>query len=132
MKINITPNTDQIRFYAQSALNVWGALPEQLAKENVIADMTALLNYLDACENGSGRVVLGVSKIERGIRLKVSWADPQIVDLTDRYADDRDAPARPVDHEVPALSDVQDVRSHGDGRPADLELNLAPLTQSGT
>jgi hypothetical protein len=56
MKISITPNPDQIRFYARSALHAWDLLPER-ARENVTADMTALLAYLDACENASGVVV---------------------------------------------------------------------------
>lgn len=106
MKISITPNPDQIRFFARGALQVWDVLPADLAWENVIANMKSLLRYLDACENGSGMVVLGISKLERGIRLKVSWADQEVVDLTDEYADDRDVAAGTGDHHAPALSDA--------------------------
>lgn len=131
MKIDIRPNLDQIRYYAESALNVWGVLPEDMARENVIADMRALLAYLDACENGSGRVVLGVAKIERGIRLKVSWADLKVLDLTDTYADERDASVCSSEHQPPILRDVENVRSHVGGRTADLEVNLKTLADGG-
>jgi hypothetical protein len=97
-KINIAPNSDQIRWFAQSAIHAWDLFPER-ARENVIADMTALLAYLDACDNGSGRVVLGIAKIERGIRLKISWGDLESVDLTDSYAEDRYASERSGDHQ---------------------------------
>ncbi len=90
MKINIAPNLDQIKFYAKSALHVWDVLPPDIARENVIADMKALLRYLDACDSGNGVVVVGIGQIERGIRLEVSRRDGQIVDLTDRYAGDWD------------------------------------------
>ena len=130
MKIDITPNIDQIRFFAKSALHAWDLLPDR-ARENVTADMTALLSYLDACENGSGRVVLGIAKIEDGIRLKVSWTDPQIFDLTDGYADDRNASHCAGDHQVAILGDIEDVRPERDGITANTELDLASLPDRG-
>jgi hypothetical protein len=126
MKISINPNPDQIRFYARSALHAWDLLPEK-ARENVAADMTALLAYLDACENASGVVVVGAHKIERGIRLEVSWRNRQIVDLTDRYADDRDVAHGAGDHQEAIFGDVKDVRPNRHGSAAECEVNLTPL-----
>ena len=37
-----------------------------------MADLTALLKYLDACDAGNGVVIVGIRKIERGVRLEVS------------------------------------------------------------
>lgn len=126
MKIDIRPNLDQIRWFAKAALHAWDVTPER-ARESVAADMTALLAYLDACDNSSGRVVLGVAKIERGIRLKINWTDQQAVDLTDQYADDRDTPECSGDRQRTVLGDIQDVRAHIDERAVDRELDLATL-----
>lgn len=132
MKIDIRPNTEQIRTYARSALDVWDVLPPDLARENAIASMKALLRYLDACDNGGGRVVLGIRKIERGIRLEISGRDGQIVDLKDRYADDYAVSHHPGDGQVAVLSDVEDMGPQGNGCAADLELDLTPLAHGGS
>jgi hypothetical protein len=127
MKINIAPNIDQIRFFAKSALHAWDVLPPDVARENIIADMTALLRYLDACDSGDGVVVVGISKIERGLRLEVSRRDHKVFDLTDRYAGDSDIADHPGELQGAAPVDVQDMRSHGDSIAADPEVDLATL-----
>lgn len=85
MKISITPNSDQIRAYAKSAMHAWDFNDARAAREQVIADMVALLSYLDACDNGKDLVIAGIRKIERGVRLEIAWAQHEILDLKDRY-----------------------------------------------
>jgi hypothetical protein len=131
MKINIVPNTDQIRHYAKSALKVWDVLPPDLARQNVIADMEGLLAYLDACDRGDGVVIAGIRKIERGVRLEVSRTHNQIFDLTDRYIGQDVIPNDAADVQRPVSGDIHDVRAHGDGRAAELEVDLKPFGERG-
>jgi hypothetical protein len=94
--------------------------------------MTALLRYLDACDSGDGVVVAGIGKIERGVRLEVSRRHKKVFDLTDRYMESAgDISDHSDEGEVAILGGVQDMRSHSDGRTAELEVDLAPLAQRG-
>jgi hypothetical protein len=87
MKININTNPDQIRHYARSALLAFEFHTPVEAQKQVVADMNALLRYLDACDHGNGVVIVGIAEIERGVRLEISRRKNQIVDLTDGYAE---------------------------------------------
>jgi hypothetical protein len=131
MKINIAPNTNQIRHYAESALRVWDVLPPDLARENVIAHMEALLHYLDVCDAGNGVIVAGIRKIERGVRLEVSHTRNQIFDLTDCYMGENTTPDHAANAERPILGDIEDMRSHGDGNPGKPEIDLKSLSERG-
>jgi hypothetical protein len=129
MKINITPNPDQIRFYARSAMHAWDFQGLEAGRAQVIADMAALLRYLDACDGGDGVVVVGIAKIERGVRLEVSRRHNQIVDLTDEYAGARNIADHSGDLQIPVRGDIENVRPHGDGGTSDPEVNLAALPE---
>lgn len=130
MKINVTPNTDQIRFYANSALLACKHLPPEAACEHVIGDMMALLGYLDAFSAGDGVVVVGVGKIECGIRLEVSRRDDQVFDLTDKYAESaRNASDLSRKTQIPTFGAVEHVRAHGDGCSAELEVDFEPHSE---
>jgi hypothetical protein len=85
MKINITPNLEQIRAIALSAQNAWRFQSLEDGRNQVIADMKQLVAYLDALDNGIGVVVAGVSWIEKGIRIERSTRESDIFDLSDRY-----------------------------------------------
>jgi hypothetical protein len=131
MKINITPNTDQIRFYAKSALNVWDVLPPDLARENVISSMTALLRYLDACDNGNGVVVVGIGKVERGVRLEVSRRYEKVFDLTDRYFGEAQIAHETGDLQRPVAGDVEDMRLHSVAHAESVKVDLQPSGEGG-
>jgi hypothetical protein len=49
MKIDICPNLDRIRFFARSALYAWDYQDLESGRDQVIADMEALLKYLVRC-----------------------------------------------------------------------------------
>jgi hypothetical protein len=87
MKIDIRPNLDQMRFYANSAKHAFDYQSPENARASVIADMAALLRYLDICDRGAGVVVAGISQIDDGIRLERSRRYRQSLDLTHGYAE---------------------------------------------
>jgi hypothetical protein len=72
MKIDICPNLDQIRFFARSALHAWDYQDLESGRDQVIADMEALLKYLGAFDDSEGVVVASVSRIKAGIRVERS------------------------------------------------------------
>jgi hypothetical protein len=129
MKINVTPNIDQIRNYAKSALNVWGVLPDDLAKTNVISAMKSLLRYLDAFDKGDGIVVVGITGIERGIRLEVSRGDRQVFDLTDRYFGEGQISHVASYLQETACGNVEGMRPHSVVGAESTEVDLAVLPE---
>jgi hypothetical protein len=85
MKIDLRPNLDQIRFIATSALHAWDYQSLQDGREQVIADMRALLDYLSAFDNAEGVAVAAVFRIEAGVRIERSTREGDIFDLAHRY-----------------------------------------------
>jgi|SRR5277367_6552227 len=85
MKINISPNLDQIRFIAKSALHAWDYQDLEAGRDQVIADMEELLAYLDALNYGEGVVVASIAPVKAGVRLECSTREGDFFDLTDRY-----------------------------------------------
>lgn len=132
MKINVTPNTDQIRFYANSALRACEKLSNDLALDNVVSDMRGLLQYLDACDSGDGVVIVGMRKIESGVRIEVSRRNQQVFDLTDRYSGDGNIADGSGNFQHAVGIDIENVRPHGDWGAAEVEIDLAPLHDGQT
>jgi hypothetical protein len=87
VKINIVPNLDQIRWYVYSAIHAFDFQSIEDGRDAAIADMTALLAYLNACDNGVGVVVKRVIPIEEGIRLERSNQENDILDLGHSYTE---------------------------------------------
>jgi hypothetical protein len=85
MKINLAPNLDQIRFYAKSALHAWDYQDLESGRAQVVADMQALLSYLDTLNDGEGVAVASVSRIKAGVRIERSTREGDFFDLVDRY-----------------------------------------------
>lgn len=81
MKINISPNLDQIRFFARSALHAFDFQSPENARATVIADMEALLEYLADLDDAVGVAVAAISKIKGGIALESFDGDKKIFDL---------------------------------------------------
>lgn len=72
MIAKITPSADQVRWYAQSALNGFKTLSAEDAIENATADLQAMLAYLSALDAADDAVlVLGIEAIKSGVRLEV-------------------------------------------------------------
>lgn len=61
MIARLTISADQIRWWAQSGLNGFDTLSHDLAVENAKADLTAILAYLDALDEGAV-VTIDISK----------------------------------------------------------------------
>ena len=85
MKINIAPNLDQIRFIAESALHAWDHQSLEDGRDQVIADMMGLLEYLSAFDNAKGVAVAAVFRVEAGIRIERSTCKGDFFDLAHRY-----------------------------------------------
>lgn len=85
MKINITPNLDQIRFIAKSAMHAWDHQSLEDGRDQVVADMQELLAYLGAFDDSEGVVVASVARIKAGVRIERSTSDGDFFDLTDRF-----------------------------------------------
>jgi hypothetical protein len=85
MKINISPNLDQIHFIANAAIHAWDYQGLEAGRAQVIADMKALLAYLDALNDGEGVVVASVSPIKAGVRIERSTGEGDFFDLANRY-----------------------------------------------
>ncbi len=67
---------DQVRWYAQSALNGFETLESEDAIENAKADLRSLLAYLCALDRADNPVlVFDVAAIEPGIGLEVRVRD---------------------------------------------------------
>ena len=132
MKIDIRPNLDQIRFYANSALVALRYNSDEEARKFVQADMEALLRYLDALDAGNGVVVVGIAKLECGVRLEVSRTHDKVFDLIDRYpesaGDITNASGQP---QTTVLDRVEDVRAHGNGIAAEPEIDLKAFVERG-
>lgn len=65
MIVKLAAHPDQIRYWAQSALNAFKTLDPETAAAVAAADLEALLQYLDRTDNAVS--VLGVVAIESGI-----------------------------------------------------------------
>jgi len=85
MKIDIRPNLDQIRAIAKSAMHAWDFQDLEAGRDQVIADMQALLEYLSAFDHAEGVVVASVYGIEPGIRIERSTRPGDFFDLAHRY-----------------------------------------------
>jgi hypothetical protein len=134
MKIDIRPNLDQIRFFAKSAMHAWDYQDLATGRAQAIADMEALLRYLDAINDGEGVVVAGVELIKAGVRVVRSTRKGNVFDLTDRYmaenvvcdvdeGDCRNASAGITEHRMGAngllrIEDGDDNLGSGVDRPA--------------
>lgn len=97
MKINITPNLDQIAFFARSALHAFDFQSPENARATVVAEMTALLDYLAKLDDGVGVVVTRIGKIEGGIRLESSSGNRECLDLVHGHVNRNPAPHYPGD-----------------------------------
>ena len=131
MKIDITPNIDQIRFYATSALHAFDSVDLESGRHFVIADMRALLAYLDACDNGVGLAVFGIAKVEDGVRLEVSRCRGDVFEIGHVYATERTVAGEPCQSENSAGPLIERVgRKEGDHAPT-AETDLSPVADSG-
>jgi hypothetical protein len=128
MKINIAPNLDQIRFFAKSAMHAWDFQDLETGRKQAIADMKALLRYLDAFDDGMGLVVTGISKIEGGIRLERSRRYGQILDLSHGYVDPNAISHHSGDGQGAFVGIVEDMGPERNGSTAETELDFAPLS----
>jgi hypothetical protein len=66
MIVKLAPHPDQIRYWAQSALNAFTTLDMETAVEIAKAELEAILAYLDRTDNAE--TVLGIVPVETGIR----------------------------------------------------------------
>ncbi len=76
MIVKLAAHPDQIRYWAQSALNAFNTLDPETAAEVASADLRALLSYLDRTENAV--TVLGIAPVEAGIGDELPVGNPQI------------------------------------------------------
>jgi len=60
----LIPDTSQLRFYAQSALNGFDTLDPEDAAENAKADLRSLLAYIGALDGADAVPILGIAQIE--------------------------------------------------------------------
>jgi hypothetical protein len=109
MKIDIRPNLDQIRFIAESALHAWDFQDLEAGRAQVIEDMTALLEYLAAFDNGAGVVVAGALSIKDGIRLERSTRDGDLLDLVHRYVRENTVVVDPSERERARSAVIENV-----------------------
>ena len=115
MQINIVPNLDQIRYFAQSAKHAFDFQSIEAGRDAVIADMTALLAYLDILDNSQGIVVKRIIPIKGGIRLERSSRENDILDLGHGYSDDAsDGFAHPGNRDCACPGQIKSVRPKND------------------
>ena len=125
MKINITPNLDQIRFIAESSLHAWDHQSLETGRDQVIADMAGLLEYLRAFDDSAGVVVVGVAAIEGGIRLERSTRDNDILDLVHGYiCENTSIGCDAAERQRAVARIIEDVRAEADRNAEKLEFNL--------
>ncbi|CFX06908.1 conserved protein of unknown function [Candidatus Filomicrobium marinum] len=65
MLVKLSPHPEQIRYYAQGALNAFKTLDADTAIEIAIAELKSLLSYLDRADDTE--TVLGVRAVESGV-----------------------------------------------------------------
>lgn len=70
MIARLVPDTSQIRFWAQSALNGFETLEPDDALENARADLHALLDYINGLEGAEAIPVAGLIDVELRIALE--------------------------------------------------------------
>jgi len=130
MKIDVRPNLDQIRFFAEAALHAWDFQDLETGRAQVIADMTALLDYLTKLDDGDGVAVARIIKIESGLRLEEIPGSGQILDLRDRYMEREASIAETSDGEAVSDGLVNDIRTNRDREPSHREFDLgAPFNR---
>ena len=78
----IPPHPEQVRYYAQSALNGFDTLDHNQAVQNAKDELTGLLAYLGRFADYSVPI-FGKSQIEPYIRFEGQISNPQIDDLAD-------------------------------------------------
>ena len=76
MLVKLSPHPDQIRYYAQSALNAFGTLDTETAAEIAKAELAALLSYLDRTEDAE--TVRGVRAVESGVGREVGVGQTEV------------------------------------------------------
>lgn len=73
MLVRLLPSSDQVRWYAQTALNGFDTLDLIDAVENAKNDLQAILAYLDALDRANDAVLVpGIKSIESGVRLELA------------------------------------------------------------
>jgi hypothetical protein len=130
MKINISPNLDQIRFFARSALHAFDFQSPENARATVIADMQALLEYLATLDEGVGVAVAAISKVKGGIALKSFDGDEEIFDLRDGQMD-RVFTVHSSDGEGAVCRRVKDVRMNLESLPTETKGHHGLLGDCG-
>lgn len=71
MIARLVPDTSQLRFWTQSALNAFDTLDLETAAEVAQADLSAILTYLDALQRADAIPVSRGRQIEAGITLEL-------------------------------------------------------------
>ena len=66
-------------------MHAWDYQNLEAGRAQVIADMAALLAYLDALDDGEGVAVASISQIEAGVRIERSTREGDFFDLVHRY-----------------------------------------------
>lgn len=78
MIATLIPSADQIRWYAQSALNSFDTLDRDDAISYAVEELRQLLAYLDALDTAEDPVlVAGAGAIKPGVRLVLVAGDAQ-------------------------------------------------------
>jgi hypothetical protein len=118
MRIDIRPNLDQIRFFANSAMHAFDFQSPENARADVIADMEALLEYLAAFDDGNGIAVSSIAKIEGGITLKAFDRQGDILHL--RHGEARaNVASHPGNRNRAIGTGIEDIGLKVDAQPAD-------------
>ena len=76
----VAPHPDQIRYFAESALNGFSTLTPATAIANAKDDLSGLLLYLEQLENHAVPI-LGKVRVEPWIALEVVASEPERDDL---------------------------------------------------
>jgi hypothetical protein len=73
MIVRMTAHPDQIRWWAQSALNGFDTLDTESAIANAKCDLIALLDYLDRTDDATR--ILGVAPVKSGVGNEFDFGD---------------------------------------------------------
>jgi hypothetical protein len=130
MKIDIAPNLDQIRFFAESALHAFDFQSPEDARASVVADMLALLGYLEAFDDSMGIAVAGIRKIESGVRIEVSTREGETFDVGHSYALARLVTRQPSDLKMAQERIVKHIGTQNHSDATEPERNLSPPLDS--
>lgn len=84
MIVSLSLSSDQIRYYAESALNGFETLTPDHAIENARSEIGAMVEYLNALSPADNAVpIFGLSVIDGGGRLERIGSHAQINNSTD-------------------------------------------------